>query len=153
MRKDRAMGEQQQRRDADCIFCRIAAGEIPCHRVYEDDEVLAFLDVGPLSAGHALIIPKAHYATLDEMPGELAAACMKIAPRLAGAIRDVTGTSAYNVLQNNGELAHQAVKHVHFHIIPKSADGGLDLTWDAGQLGDEMGRDLRTKIAGRLGRA
>lgn len=145
------MSDVTDRRDAGCIFCRIVAGEIPCHRVYEDEQVLAFLDVGPLSPGHTLVIPKAHYQTLDEMPGDLAGACMAVAPRLAKAVCDVTGAKAYNVLQNNGELAHQVVGHVHFHIIPKTAEAGLGIDWPAGEMKDEVARDLRSKVAGRMG--
>ncbi|MEX0654825.1 MAG: HIT family protein [Phycisphaeraceae bacterium] len=145
--------EIAQRRDADCIFCRIVAGEIPCHRLHEDEQVLAFLDVGPLSPGHALVVPKAHYATLDQMPGDLAAACMRVVPGLARAILEVTGESAFNVLQNNGERAHQAVGHVHFHIIPKTDDAGLGIDWPAGKVDEQMARDLRTKIAAAIARS
>lgn len=140
------MSEIEQRRVEGCIFCRIVAGEIPCHRLHEDERVLAFLDVGPLSLGHALVIPKAHYARLEEMPGELAAACMQVTPKLAKAILNVTGATAFNVLQNNGKLAHQEVQHVHFHIIPKTETSGLGIGWPAGKLAEDVGKDLRTKV-------
>src|SRR5262245_63854858 len=99
------------------IFLRIISGEIPCHRVYEDDEVLAFLDVGPLSRGHTLVIPKEPAATLDALSDEAAAAIGRVLPRICRAVKKVTGCEQYNVLQNNGALAHQAVGHVHFHVI------------------------------------
>ena len=130
-------------RDPDCIFCRIVNGEVPCYKLYEDDQVLAFLDVGPLSRGHSLIIPKAHYRTLAEMPGDLAAACARVAPRLSRAIMAATGKSASNLLQNNGRIAHQAVEHVHFHIIPKyDAESGLGIHWPAGKLDDDEAKPL-----------
>lgn len=120
---------------AETIFSKIIAGEIPCHKIYEDEHVLAFLDVGPLSRGHTLVIPKKPFVTLAEVDDEVAAALGRVLPRLCRALVQVTGCEAYNVLQNNGSLAHQAVMHVHFHIIPKPhADAGLDLGWPAGEL-------------------
>jgi len=114
------------------IFSRILAGEIPCHRVYEDEHVLAFLDVAPLAPGHLLVIPKEAKARLDELSDEAAAAIGRVLPRLCRAVVEETGAEGYNVLQNNGAAAHQAVMHVHFHIVPKFADGrGLGLVWNA----------------------
>ncbi len=113
------------------VFAKILRGEIPCHRVYEDDHVLAFLDVGPLSRGHTLVIPKEPAVTLDALSDDSAAAIGRVLPRIARAVLKATGATAFNVLQNNGPLAHQAVMHVHFHIIPKpSADAGLGVGWD-----------------------
>lgn len=146
------MNESAPQRDPACVFCKIVAGDILCHKLHEDEQVLAFLDVGPLAIGHALIVPKAHHVTLDTMPGDLAAACMRIAPSLAKAILNVTGATAYNVLQNNGELANQAVPHVHFHIIPKTDDTGLGIDWRPGELPTETARDLRTKIVAAMER-
>ncbi|MCB9667328.1 MAG: HIT family protein [Myxococcales bacterium] len=112
------------------IFSKILSGEIPCHRVYEDTHVLAFLDVAPLSRGHILVIPKEAKERLDQLSDEAAAAIGRVLPRLARALMRVTGCENYNVLQNNGALAHQAVLHVHFHIIPKfSRDDGLSIGW------------------------
>ncbi|MCB9600470.1 MAG: HIT family protein [Sandaracinus sp.] len=117
---------------AETVFAKILRGEIPCHRLYEDDLVLAFLDVGPLSDGHALVIPKEPAETLDALSDESAAALGRVLPRLCRAVMKVTGTKEYNVLQNNGPGAHQAVFHVHFHIIPKpNATEGLGLKWPA----------------------
>jgi histidine triad (HIT) family protein len=130
----------------DCIFCKIAGGRIPCHKLYEDDKILAFLDVGPLSEGHALIIPKTHHRTIDGMPDDLAAACGALLPRLSRAVCSATGATAWNVLQNNGAAAHQAVDHVHFHIIPKTTDGGLGINWPAGKLADDRGREMAERI-------
>ncbi len=136
--------------DPNCIFCKIVAGQIPCYKVYEDDRVLSFLDVGPLSRGHTLIVPKRHFLTLDQMPDDLAAACVAVAPRLARAVIAVTGAHAWNLLQNNGKLAHQAVGHVHFHIIPKTDLAGLGIAWPASKLDPKDGQDLAAKIKARV---
>ena len=137
---------------ADTIFGKILRGEIPCHTVYEDDLVLAFLDVFPLSAGHTLIIPKEPAATIDQLSDESAAAIGRVLPRLARAVMRATGTDAYNVLQNNGSAAHQVVMHVHFHVIPKpSEDAGLGIGWPAGKLDDATGAALATAIAAAMG--
>lgn len=133
---------------ADTIFGKILRGEIPCHRVYEDDRVLAFLDINPLSEGHTLVIPKEPAATLDALSDESCEAIGRVLPRICRAVMTATGTREYNVLQNNGASAHQAVFHVHFHIIPKSADGkGLGVGWKAGSLAGEAGKALAAKIA------
>jgi len=132
---------------AESLFTRIIRGEIPCHKLYEDERVLAFLDIAPLSRGHALVIPKEPAATLDELSDESAAALGRVLPRICRALKSVTGQQAYNVLENNGSLAHQAVPHVHFHVIPKSsANDGLGITWrpktfdstDAANLADQV---------------
>ena len=132
---------------SDTIFSRIIRGEIPCHRVYEDDRVLAFLDVGPLSPGHTLVIPKEAAATLDQLSDESAAAIGRVLPRLCRAVMKATGAPAYNVLQNNGAAAHQAVFHVHFHIIPKLEGAGLGIEWRAGSLDGARGGELAGRIA------
>ena len=119
------------------IFDAILAGEIPCHRVYEDEYVLAFLDIAPLSRGHVLVIPRERAATMDELSDDSAAALGRILPRLCRAVMSATGCTAYNLLQNNGAEAHQAVFHVHIHIIPRFADGrGLGMKWNSGELVD-----------------
>ena len=132
---------------SETIFSRIIRGEIPCHRVYEDERVLAFLDVGPLSPGHTLVVPKEAAATLDQLSDESAAAIGRVLPRLCRAVMKATGAAAYNVLQNNGAAAHQAVFHVHFHIIPKLDDAGLGIVWRAGALDGTRGRELAGRIA------
>ncbi len=142
--------------DDNCIFCKIVAGQIPCHKLYEDGRVLAFLDVGPLSPGHTLVIPKHHAVTLDDLPDEDAAAIGAALPKLVKAVKSATGTQACNVLQNNGEIAGQVVMHVHFHIIPKpaadaqadagAAGTGLGIGWPAGKLDDATAGELVKKI-------
>jgi|SRR5580704_16509799 histidine triad (HIT) family protein len=134
---------------ADTVFGKILRGEIPCHRVYEDDRVLAFLDVNPISRGHLLVIPKEPVATIDELSDESAAALGRVLPRLSRAVLAATGATAFNVLQNNGTLAHQVVMHVHVHIIPKYEDGtGLGIGWAAGKLdnGAELARSIASKL-------
>jgi histidine triad (HIT) family protein len=134
---------------AETVFTKILRGEIPCHRVYEDDQVLAFLDISPIARGHTLVIPKEPAATLDALSDDAAAAVGRVLPRIARAVLAATGTTNFNLLQNNGADAHQAVFHVHFHIIPKHDDGsGLGIGWKSGKLDD--GADLAKAIAGKL---
>lgn len=124
------------------VFDRILAGDVPCHRVYEDEHVLAFLDIGPLSDGHTLVIPKERRAHLHELSDEAAAALGRVLPRIARAVLAATGATAYNVLQNNGAEAHQAVDHVHFHVIPRVGGRGLGIDWRAGTLTPERAAEL-----------
>jgi histidine triad (HIT) family protein len=134
------------------IFSKILRGEIPCHTVYEDEHVLAFLDVGPLSQGHTLVIPKEPAETLDRLSDEAAAALGRVLPRLCRAVRQATGVADYNVLQNNGTAAHQAVHHVHFHIIPKpSAHEGLGIDWPAQAIDHQAAPALAKRIAAAIG--
>jgi histidine triad (HIT) family protein len=115
--------------------------------------VLAFLDIGPLARGHVLVIPKEPAETLAELSDESAAALGRVLPRLCRAVKRVTGVAAYNVLENNGPLAHQAVFHVHFHIIPKPTETeGLGIGWRPGKLdakeGAALAQELATAISG-----
>ncbi|HEU4410500.1 MAG TPA: HIT family protein [Polyangiaceae bacterium] len=132
------------------IFDQILDGQLPCHKVYEDEHVLAFLDIGPLSQGHTLIIPKERKAFLHELSDESAAAIGRVLPRLSRAVMKATGATAYNVLQNNGAEAHQAVFHVHFHIIPRAGEAGLGVGWRPGRLDQAEGQDLARRIAAAL---
>jgi len=138
---------------AETLFTKIINGEIPCHKVYEDEEVFAFLDIGPVSRGHTLVIPKEPAATLDALSDASAAAIGRVLPRLARAVIRATGVADYNILQNNGAAAHQAVMHVHFHIIPKpNADEGLGVGWPARSLANDAGAALASAIADALAR-
>jgi histidine triad (HIT) family protein len=120
---------------ADTIFGKIIAGQIPCHKVYEDDRVLAFLDINPLTRGHTLVVPKEAAPTLDKLSDESAAALGRVLPRICRAVIAATGVTEYNVLENNGPGAHQAVFHVHFHIIPRPGPHeGLGLNWEPRSL-------------------
>lgn len=144
----------------DSIFSKIIRGEIPSHKIYEDDFVIAILDIAPLSEGHALVIPKEPARTLDELSDDHAAALGRVLPRICRAIMKVTGAESYNILQNNGEPAGQAVHHVHFHIIPrypergenvqgkpdKDNGPGLRTTWSPGTLTQEEALELGKHI-------
>jgi histidine triad (HIT) family protein len=137
---------------SDTIFSKILRGEIPCHKVYEDDHVLAFLDINPLSRGHTLVIPKEIAATLDKLSDDSAAAIGRVLPRIARAILAATGARDFNVLQNNGARAHQAVFHVHFHIIPKAEDGsGLGIGWKPQPLDPADAATIAADVAARIG--
>ncbi len=133
------------------VFDQILAGKIPCHRVYEDEHVLAFLDIGPLSAGHTLVIPKERKAHLHELSDAAAAALGRALPRLCRAVMAATGATDYNVLQNNGPAAHQVVMHVHFHIIPRLHDAGLGILWPAGKLAADDAAALLARMHHALG--
>jgi histidine triad (HIT) family protein len=129
------------------IFSKIIRGEIPCHKLYEDSRVFAFLDVAPLARGHALVIPKEAVATLDQLSDESAAALGRVLPRLCRALVEATGVREFNVLQNNGRLAHQAVDHVHFHIIPKPNESdGLGVKWPSGPLDHAAAGVLASRV-------
>ncbi|MBE3096138.1 MAG: HIT family protein [Planctomycetes bacterium] len=116
---------------ADCIFCKIIAGQIPCTKVYEDAACLVFMDINPISPGHTLVVPKKHYEAITEMPAEEAAALYKPIPALAAAVKAALKAEALNVLQNNGRAAGQAVDHLHVHLIPRWSGDGLGFRWPA----------------------
>lgn len=136
---------------ADTVFGKIVRGEIPCNKVYEDDKVLAFLDVNPLSPGHILVVPKEPAETLDRLSDDSAAALGRVLPRLCRAMIAATGVREYNVLENNGHGAHQAIAHVHFHIIPKpNSREGLGIGWPAQGVDRDAAAALAKKIAGAI---
>ncbi|MFQ5789035.1 MAG: HIT family protein [Acidobacteriota bacterium] len=134
------------------IFDRIIRGEIPCHKVYEDDHVFAFLDIAPLSRGHTLVLPKESRAHLHELSEEAACALGRALPRICRAVLAASGASDYNVLQNNGVAANQAVMHVHFHIIPRFAAEGLRFDWSPSKLSDDTAKELLEKMHAALAR-
>ncbi|MBC8421531.1 HIT family protein [bacterium] len=131
------------------IFQKIIDGEIPCCKVYENEYVLAFLDVAPLSRGHTLIIPKQPVAFLHELTEESGRALGEALVKVSKAVVEVTGVSDYNILQNNGATANQAVFHVHFHIIPKpSVQSGLRMEWESSELidGQALAEEIQNAI-------
>lgn len=141
------------------IFTRIIRNEIPSHRVYTDAHVVAFLDIAPISRGHVLVVPVEECEFLHQLSDESAAALGRALPRIARAVLAATGATAYNVLQNNGAVAHQAVPHVHFHIIPKhkgqhdspaSGGDGLGILWHTQQLASSDAALLAASIAQRM---
>ncbi len=136
--------------DPDCVFCRIVAGAIPAARVFENDHVLAFLDIGPLAEGHLLVIPREHYTRLEQMPPDLLACLARCLPDLARAVLAVTGAPGYNLLQNNGRAAGQVVGHVHFHIIPRNEGDGLGYRWNASSYPPGRAGELQRRIRDAL---
>ncbi len=110
-------------RDDNCIFCKIIAGEIPSNTIYEDEMFCVILDASPASKGHALILPKEHYANLYEIDEEVVGAAMKLAKKMAVHMTEVLKCDGFNILQNNGEIAGQTVFHFHIHLIPRYKEG------------------------------
>lgn len=113
----------------DCIFCRIANGEIPSATLYEDEAFRVILDLGPATRGHALVLPKEHAANLYELPDETAAAVMKLAKKMAVTMREKLCCDGLNLIQNNGEAAGQTVSHFHLHLIPRYKGDGQNINW------------------------
>ena len=130
----------------DCVFCKIVAGEIPSACVYQDESAYAFMDIGPVADGHVLLIPKAHYDTIDQMPASDAAAVLAALPKLVTAVKQATGCEGVNVLQNNGHVAGQVVSHVHFHIIPRVTGDRFAFNWPAETYPDGVLNELADKI-------
>ena len=124
-------------KDVNCIFCKIANGEIPSKTLYEDDKFRVILDLGPASKGHALILPKYHYANLYELPDEMAGEVMKLAKKMATQMTERLGCEGFNLVQNNGELAGQTVFHFHMHLIPRYRDDGQKIGWKPQEVTQE----------------
>ena len=131
-----------------CIFCKIAAGEIPSATLYEDEDFRVILDLGPASKGHALILPKQHYANLYELPDELAEKVIRLAKKMVIAMTKALQCDGFNVVQNNGEAAGQTVFHFHMHLIPRYKGDGVGITWTPGTLTDEMREEILAKVKG-----
>ena len=112
-----------------CIFCKIASGQIPSVKIYEDEKVIAFLDIGPVSDGHTLVISKQHFERLDEFPPELLGQLASKLGKIAKAVVNAMNSDGYNVLCNNGRAAGQLVEHLHFHIIPRNSGDGVFDHW------------------------
>ncbi len=112
-----------------CVFCKIVSGEIPSHKVYEDEEFLAFLDIGPINKGHLLVIPKKHYPTLLDMPEEEAGKLYKLVHKLAKVVKEALNADGLNIINNIGSASGQEVFHVHVHIIPRFYDDGMKFGW------------------------
>jgi len=113
----------------DCIFCKMVAGQIAVTKIYEDDDVLAFLDIGPISDGHTLVIPKQHFEKLHDCPAEILAQVSSRLGKIAGAVAATMNCDGYNLLCNNGREAGQLIKHLHFHIIPRKTGDGVFNRW------------------------
>ncbi len=133
-------------RDENCIFCKIANGEIPAATLYEDEDFRVILDLGPASKGHALILPKEHYANLYELDDEVASKVLVLAKKMITKLTDVLGCDGYNLVQNNGEVAGQTVHHFHMHLIPRYEGDQVGLTWTPGTLTEEDKEEILSKL-------
>lgn len=131
-----------------CIFCKIANGEIPAATLYEDEEFRVILDLNPASKGHALILPKSHAANIYELPEETAGKAMILAKRMAARITDGLKCDGLHILQNNGEPAGQTVFHFHMHLIPRYQGDQAVMGWKPGTLTDEMKEEILEKVRG-----
>lgn len=129
-----------------CIFCKIAAGEIPSTTIYEDEDFRVILDIEPASKGHALILPKEHYANLYELDDALAAKALVVAKKVITQMTEVLGCDGYNVLQNNGTAAGQTVFHFHMHLIPRYKEDDVKIGWKLGKLTDEVRQEIVAKL-------
>lgn len=133
-------------RDDNCIFCKLANGEIPTATLYEDEDFRVILDASPAAKGHALILPKQHYANLYELDDSVASKVLVLAKKMITKMTDILGCDGYNIVQNNGEAAGQTVFHFHMHLIPRSKGDEVGLGWKMGELTDEDKKDILSKV-------
>lgn len=138
--------------DRDCVFCKIAAADIPAFIIYENESVVSFLDINPLAEGHLLVIPRKHYAQVMEMPQAECGALFSLVPMLGRVLLDVTGAEGFNVLLNNGRVAGQVVSHVHCHLIPRRPADELGYRWNAGRYPEGRDAELATAYQKALAR-
>ena len=136
----------------DCVFCRIIKGEIPCTKVYEDDKVLAFLDIAPFNPGHTIIVPKDHHHSITTLGADYLTAIITLAPAIGTALMRATGAEGFNIFQNNGRVAGQTVPHVHFHVLPRFADDDVIISasqkkYDSAEAMAEMASKIKAHIA------
>lgn len=132
----------------DCIFCKIAAGEIPSKTIYEDEKYRVILDLGPATKGHALILPKDHYANIYELPMGACGEVMQLAKQMATKMTDRLHADGFNIVQNNGECAGQTVFHFHMHLIPRYTDDGQKIGWKPGEPTQEDLEEVKKEIMG-----
>ena len=135
----------------DCLFCKIRDGELTCHKVYEDNLIIAFLDIQPLTRGHTLVVPKEHASSMDQLSSDSAAALGKALPIVSSAVLKATGAIAYNLIQNNGSEAGMSIAHVHVHIIPRFPDSTHSFLWPYGTIDHEDANSLAENIRNLLG--
>ena len=133
-------------KDTNCLFCKIAAGEIPCEKVYEDADTFAFLDIKPVNPGHLLVIPKEHYANIFEVPNELVTKMMETMKKMAHALKDGLGVEDGNIIMNNGAHAGQTVFHAHMHFIPRHEGDGKNNIWSGKAYEQGEADTIVTKI-------
>ncbi len=132
--------------NSDCIFCKIANGEIPSKTLYEDDAFRVILDISPASKGHAIILPKNHAANIYELSNEDAGKIMIVAKKVATVLKEVLACDGMNILQNNGEAAGQTVFHLHVHLIPRYKNDDVTIHWIAGKEGNTLEDSIVEKI-------
>ena len=128
-----------------CVFCKIAAGEIPAYKIYEDEQTLAFLDINPVNPGHILVIPKKHAANLEEVEMAELSALMSTVKKMGVRLKERLGYEGYNVLMNNDPVSGQAIPHVHFHIIPRKAGDGLN-RWPENKYAEGEAEEIMNKL-------
>ena len=133
-------------KDNDCIFCKLANGDIPTATLYEDEDFRVILDANPASKGHALIIPKEHYADLYELDDSVAGKAMLLAKKMIAKLTDILGCDGYNIVQNNGECAGQTVFHYHLHMIPRYKGDDVGLGWKLNELTEEDREYILSKL-------
>lgn len=129
----------------ECIFCKIVAGTLPSHKIYENDKVLVFLDIAPVHPGHILVIPKEHFANLEEIPSDLLGDVIKVVKKIGLALKKGMGYDGYNIQENNDPIAGQIVPHIHFHIIPRIKGDDLKL-WSQKEYKDGEAQEVLEKI-------
>lgn len=134
----------------DCIFCKIVAGQIPCYKVFENDSILSFLDINPISDGHTIVIPKVHYERADQCPPEVLAETGKVLGMIAKAVTAAVNAPAFNILCNNGTPAGQVVKHLHFHIIPRCENDKVFTQWPKYTYPDGKAPEFLKKILAQI---
>ena len=132
-------------RDDNCIFCKIANGEIPSATLYEDEDFRVILDLGPATKGHALSLPKNHFANLFEIPEDIEAKAFVLAQKMATKMKKVFDCDGFNIVQNNGTTAGQTVFHFHIHLIPRYDKDGAGVSWKPGTLTDEAREEILQK--------
>lgn len=137
-------------RDDNCIFCKIANGDIPSKTIYEDDEFRVILDLGPATKGHALILPKDHYTNIYELPDFVAGKVLKIAKKMAIQMSERLDCGGFNIVQNNGEIAGQTVFHFHMHLIPRYIDDNQQIGWKDIKISQDELEDIKNKILGNV---
>lgn len=135
-------------KDCNCIFCKIANGEIPSTTLYEDEDFRVILDLGPATRGHALLLPKNHFANLFELDDETAQKAILVAKKMAGKMKDALGADGFNLVQNNGEAAGQTVFHFHMHLIPRYENDNAGILWEPGETTPEDMDEVKRLVDG-----
>ena len=135
-------------KDCNCIFCKIANGEIPSTTLYEDEDFRVILDLGPATRGHALLLPKNHFANLFELDDETAQKAILVAKKMAGKMKAALGADGFNLVQNNGEVAGQTVFHFHMHLIPRYENDNAGILWEPGETTPEDMAEVKRLVDG-----